>query len=69
MNCGLCDCYWFVPFQTKTESISVGGNWHSLNANEPWINATYSRFTSGNYTIIAFDVWRQTAEQNFAVIG
>jgi hypothetical protein len=66
---GLCYCYWFAPFQTKAESISVGGVWHSTSTNEPWINATYSRFATGNYTIIAFDEWGQIAEQNFTVIG
>ena len=66
---GLCDCIWFVPFQTKTESISIGGFWHSSNSNEPWFNATYGKFTDGMYSIIAFDVWGQTAKQSFTVIG
>ena len=66
---GFCNCYWFAPFETKTESISVGGVWHSSVANEPWVNATYAKFTPGNYTMIAFDWWGQTTEQNFTVIG
>ena len=66
---GSCDCYWFAPFETKAESISVGGVWQSPVTNEPWVNATYARFTPGNYTVIAFDWWGQTAEQNFTVVG
>ena len=66
---GLCDCYWFAPLQTKSESLSVGGVWHSPNAKEPWVNATYAMFAPGNYTMIAFDWWGQTAVQNFTVIG
>lgn len=66
---GMCQCYWFAPFETKTETIIVGGVWHSPVANEPWVNATYANFTPGSYTVIAFDWWGQTAEQNFTVIG
>jgi hypothetical protein len=64
-----CECYWLAPFQTRTESISIGGFWHGADAKEPWINATYASFAPANYTIIAFDWWGHTAKQNFTVTG
>ena len=41
--------------QTATEVLSIGGVWTSTDANQPWINATYSHFSPGNYTVVAFD--------------
>ena len=57
----------FNASQTLSEAISVRGYWASPNPSEPWINATYHQFSSGNYTIIAFDLWGQLAELNFSV--
>ena len=59
--------YHFGPFQTVAETISVGGYWTSPDANEPWVNATYSQFGPGNYTVVAFDLWGQLASLNFTV--
>jgi hypothetical protein len=57
----------FSPSQTINESFTVGGSWKSTDLNEPWINATYSQFTPGNYTIVALDPWNQSAKMNFTV--
>jgi hypothetical protein len=57
----------FTASQTINESISIGGYWTSPNAEEPWVNASYSQFSPGNYAIVAFDTWGQATELNFTV--
>ena len=64
---GNANYYQFAPFQSISESVSIGGHWTSSDAGEPWINATYTRFAPGTYTIVAFDLWMQTASMNFTV--
>jgi hypothetical protein len=64
---GASNYYQFAPFQSISESVSIGGHWTSQDASEPWINATYSSFAPGIYTIVAFDLWGQTASLNFTV--
>jgi hypothetical protein len=59
----------FNASQTITETLSIGGSWTSSNSSEPWINAAYSQFSPGNYTVVAFDPWGQLAELNFQVGG
>jgi hypothetical protein len=54
--------------QTTTEVLSIGGVWTSTDANQPWINATYSHFSPGNYTVVAFDAWGQLAKLTFSVV-
>ena len=66
---GVPNYYQFAPFQSFSESVSVGGRWTSHDTSEPWINATYSSFAPGIYTIVAFDSWMQTSSQNFTVSG
>jgi len=66
---GISNYYQFAPFQSISESVSIGGYWTSNDTGEPWINATYFHFTPGTYTIVAFDLWRQTAVLNFTVSG
>jgi hypothetical protein len=61
--------YQFGPFQSISESVNIGGHWTSSDTGEPWINATYSSFAPGTYTIVAFDPWEQTAILNFTVSG
>jgi hypothetical protein len=57
----------FNASKTITEVLSIGGVWTTTDVNQPWINATYSDFSPGNYTVIAFDPWGQLAELNFSV--
>lgn len=57
----------FNASQTINETLSIGGHWTSHDISEPWINATYSQFIPGDYTIIAFDPWGQMTELNFTV--
>ena len=57
----------FNAFQTITEDLSIGGVWTSTDVDQPWINATYSQFSPGNYFVVAFDAWGQLAELNFSV--
>jgi hypothetical protein len=57
----------FNASQTVTETLSISGYYTSTDASGPWVNATYSVFTPGNYTIIAFDPWEQLTELNFTV--
>jgi hypothetical protein len=59
--------YSFGPSQTVSEQFSVGGYWTSVDHSQPWINATYSEFSPGSYTIVAFDAWGQLAELDFTV--
>lgn len=59
--------YPFTASQMINESISIGGYWTSHDAEEPWVNATYSQFSPGNYAIVAFDPWGQATELNFTV--
>ncbi len=59
--------YQFSPFQTLTQTFSVGGNWHSSNATAPWEDATYSQFSPGQYTVLAFDEWSQPITLSFTV--
>jgi hypothetical protein len=57
----------FNASQTLTDSISIGGFWTGHDASEPWINATYTQFSPGSYTIVAFDPWGQMTELTFTV--
>jgi hypothetical protein len=57
----------FTASQAINESVSIGGYWTSQDAEEPWVNATYSQFSPGNYAIVAFDPWGQATELNFTV--
>jgi hypothetical protein len=57
----------FNASQTISQAISIGGYWTSTDASEPWVNATYHQSSPGNYTVVAFDPWGQTAELNFTV--
>jgi hypothetical protein len=59
----------FNASQTLTETLSIGAFWTGADASQPWENATYSPFSPGNYTIVAFDPWGQLAEFNFTVIS
>jgi hypothetical protein len=58
----------FNASETITEDLSIGGVWTSTDANQPWINATYSHFSPGSYAVVAFDAWGQLAELNFSVV-
>ena len=57
----------FATYQTISQSISLGGYWHSSNATAPWEDATYGRFAAGQYTVIMFDRWTQPIMLNFTV--
>ena len=61
--------YSFNSSQSVTKVLSIGGHWTSKDASEPWINATYSQFSPGNYTVVAFDGWQQFVELSFTVSG
>jgi plastocyanin len=58
----------FNASQTINETLSLGGFYTSTDASEPWLNATYSQFGPGDYTVVAFDPWNQTADLNFSVL-
>jgi hypothetical protein len=66
---GPATSYSFNASQTVTTMLSIGGHWTSKDASEPWINATYSQFSPGNYTVVAFDGWQQVVELSFMVAG
>ncbi len=57
----------FGPSQVVTESISIGGFWRSSDANQPWVNATFARFSPGAYAIVVFDPWNHLTGMTFAV--
>jgi hypothetical protein len=59
----------FDASQTITEDLSIGGQWMSTDASQPWVNGTYSQFGPGNYTVVAFDPWQQLVERNFTVLS
>jgi YVTN family beta-propeller protein len=58
----------FNASETDTKTMTIGGFYTNTDASEPWLNATYSAFTPGNYTIVAFDPWEQLTELNFTVL-
>jgi hypothetical protein len=58
----------FNPSQTFSDNVSFGGYWTSPNPSKPWANATYSRLTAGNYTLVAFDPWGQLAELSLTLL-
>jgi hypothetical protein len=57
----------FNASQTMRNSISVGGYWMGTDPKAPWVNATFHTFLPGNYTVLAFDFWNQTAKLSFSV--
>ena len=57
----------FNASQTITETISIAGYYTSTDASEPWVNATHSPLSPGNYTLVAFDPWGQLTELGFTV--
>ena len=57
----------FAPSQTLTQTLSVGGYLHSPDAAAPWENATFSQFSPGQYTVLAYDQWSPTVSLNFTV--
>ena len=59
----------FGPLQALRTVFDVGGYWTSPDRLEPWLNATYHQFSSGNYTAVAIDPWGQAAELGFSVVS
>jgi hypothetical protein len=56
----------FFPYQTINQTLTLGGYYHSSDASEPWLNATYVQFTPGQqYAVAAFDGWGQLLTLNF----